>query len=83
MSEILYQLKLLRYKIYKWRLNRKNEKRKKMGQLPIADKYGLPWKPVSLRDLPTPEEIRKNRENIRPLGVIFYFDFKHKNKDVL
>jgi hypothetical protein len=63
------RLKVISYKIYRFRLNKKNKKREKKGQLPILDSRGYPFiaseaKKVKAVGFPP------------PMGKLFYIDPK-------
>ena len=46
-------IKIIRYKLYKWRLNFINNKRIKKNQLPICDTKGYPYTPSNYKDVPS------------------------------
>ena len=47
------RIKIIRYKLYKWRLNFINNKRIKKDQLPICDTKGYPYTPSNYEDVPS------------------------------
>lgn len=72
----MYILKVISYKIYKFRLNWINKRRLSKGELPLLDSKGYPYSCKSYQILPV-------RPLSAPLGKTFYIIDKRitrKNK---
>ena len=65
------RIKIIRYKLYKWRLNFINNKRIKKDQLPICDTKGYPYTPSNYKDV-------SSVGLPKPIGKLIYLN---QNKD--
>ncbi|MDB4343452.1 hypothetical protein OAA15_00365 [bacterium] len=74
MKKLIFKWEILKYKIYRLKLNWENKKLIKDNKFPKADSKGYPFWGVT-----NTEENHPNPP-MKPLGVLFYVDYEYQDK---